>query len=95
MNASKVMRALAVLGCLAMVMPGAAMSASFGEVAGGVKTLTEAGKDVNDIKQSNSGQSAPQKQKPAMQKKAEKKQPAAKKQSPRRAAPQNDRVRGG
>lgn len=32
-----------------MGMPCAPLSASFGVIAGGVKTLTEAGKNVNDI----------------------------------------------
>lgn len=41
-----------------MGMPCAALSASFGVIAGGVKTMTEAGKDVNGIPQSNLGQNA-------------------------------------
>ncbi|MEG2173284.1 MAG: hypothetical protein RRY29_08490 [Desulfovibrionaceae bacterium] len=95
MRMSRATSILSLALCLVLGTAGAGLAASFGEVAGGVKTLTESAKDVNDI-------SKDQKQTPqagvSSQKSSKKASDCSKpaKSTKRAPAPkQEERVRGG
>lgn len=94
MNIRKPVSMISMALCFVLLTAGASMAASFGEIAGGVKTLTESAKDVNDIKkdQNQTPQSdvSTQKSTPKSSQKSTKKS-----SSPKKAAPQDSRVRGG
>lgn len=94
MSISKAVRMLSMALCFVLLTAGAGVAASFGEMTGGVKTLTESAKDVNDIhkdqKQNSQSEVSTQKSTKKSPQKSTKKA-----SSPKRSAPQDSRVRGG
>ena len=93
MRTSRVIQLLALTLCLTLAVPGAALAASFGEFAGGVKTLTGAAKDVKDMNSEEKQET--KKSAPATKKQAKPKQESQAAPQKQSAPKKEQRVRGG